>query len=121
MKDPGWDQPELQMGQEPVPPAPPAQTLERGTVYDSTGPNGEKIVIMTHETWTDFGTYLESLRNIARKQDTQLKEVKAENKVLVAQAADARTRLENLRAVRRAEKRPEIEALMETPTSTKAN
>lgn len=118
MKDPGWDQPELP-GIEPAPPAAP--TMERGQVYDSTGPNAEKIVVMTHETWTDFGTYLESLRSIARKQDTNLKEVKAENAVLVKLAADDRTRLDNLRAVRRAEKRPEIEALMETPTDTKAN
>lgn len=121
MKEPGWDQPELQMGQEPAPPAAPAPTMERGQVYDSIGPNAEKIVVMTHETWTDFGTYLESLRSIARRQDVNLKEVKAENAVLVKIAADDRTRLDNLRAVRRAEKRPEIEALIDVPTDTKAN
>lgn len=115
------DQPELPMGQEPAVPAQPIETMERGKVYDSNGPTGEKVVVMTHDTWTDFGTYLESLRSIARKQDINLKEVKAENAVLVKIAADDRTRLENLRAVRRAEKRSEIEALMETPTDTKAN
>lgn len=115
------DQPELPMGQEPAAPAAPAPTMECGQVYESIGPTGEKVVVMTHETWTDFGTYLESIRAIARKQDVNLKLVKAENAVLVKMAADDRTRLENLRAVRRAEKRPEIEALMETPTDTKAN
>lgn len=95
--------------------------LEHGNVYSSKGPSGEDVVIMLLDTWTDFGTNLESLRAIARKQDTNLKEVKAENTMLAKLAADDRMRLENLRAVRRAEKRSEIEALLSTPTDTKAN
>ena len=115
------DQPELPMGQEPAQPEQPVSTLERGKVYDSLGPNGEKISIMLYETWVDFGTNYETLRAIAKKQDQNLREVKAENTMLAKIAADDRTRLENLRAVRRAEKRPEIEALIDLPTDQKAN
>jgi hypothetical protein len=93
----------------PAQPAPQAPNIERGKVYESLGPNGENIVLMTNETWVDFGTNVESIRQIARNRDRLLHEEKGKTASLEIQLADARRRLENLRAIRRQEKRPEVE------------
>lgn len=93
-------------------PAQPAPQLERGKVYESLGPNGEKIVIMTPETWEDMGTGMASVRQALSNQSRLLQESKAENKILLTRLSNVTDRLENLRAVRRAEKRPEVEAAL---------
>lgn len=92
-------------------PAAPADMppIERGKVYESLGPRGEKLVLMTDETWVDMGTNIESIRQFARNRDRLLNEEKGNSASLEIQLADARRRLENLRAIRRAEKRPEVE------------
>jgi hypothetical protein len=98
--------------------APASPGPERGKVYDSMGPNGEKLVIMTNDTWTDFGTNMQSLRQAVSHLSRKLKEAEISEKVLLARLADRETRLENLRAVRRAEKRPEVEALIVPSTES---
>lgn len=96
---------------QPVPPAQPSQ-LERGKVYESLGPNGEPVVIMTNDTWLDFGTNMQSLRQAVSNLSRKNKEYEIGEKVLLARLTDVQNRLENLRAIRREEKRPEIEAVL---------
>lgn len=86
----------------------PTPSLELGKVYDSTGPSNEQIVIMLKETWVNLGTFIESQKRQLKNLADLLKEGGQLNEQLS-------TRLENLRAVRRAEKRPEIEALFTNP------
>jgi hypothetical protein len=99
-------------------PQPEFPVLERGKVYESIGPKGEKVNIMTDETWTDFGTNMQTLRQALSHTARMLKEAQINEKVLLARLADRETRLENLRAVRRAEKRPEVEALIVPSTES---
>jgi len=89
--------------QEPVRPTTfPFGPTERTKVYTLNWPETqEPVAIMSVETWTDFGTLLESLRAVARTQDKRLKEIQAAHD-------EAIRRLENLRAVRREEKRAEV-------------
>lgn len=102
----------------PAQPEAPPQ-LERGKVYESLGPNGEKIALMTHETWVDWNTGAESLRQVARNRDRLLNEERGKSASLEIQLRDAQRRLENLRAIRRAEKRPEVEKAFDlTPEKT---
>lgn len=98
----------------------PVAALQRGQAYDTTGPNDEPCILMTKDTWVDFGTYVQSIKNVAGKQDSRIKEQNASEKILLARLTDLQARMDNLRAIRRAEKRPEIEALLEIP-NTKAN
>jgi hypothetical protein len=100
-------------------PASPVPQLERGKVYESIGPSGEKIALMTHDTWVDFNTAVESLRQMARHFERSGKELKSDYDVLLKRFADTQTRLDNLRAVRRAEKRPEVEKYFEQPEPNK--
>lgn len=103
------DQPEIQ---EPEFPNGPCR---RGRVYSVLLAEGApRTVVMSLETWGDHGTNLESLRAIARKQNEELVRVKAE-------LTDAMTRLNNLRAVRREEKRVELEPFFINPTDNRKN
>lgn len=99
---------------EPVVPA-----LERGKVYESLGPRQEKIMLMTEETWTDFGTNMASLRQALSHMTRKLKEAETDKEVAMRRLTDVTTRLENLRAIRREEKRPEVEAMFDFNTPTK--
>lgn len=92
-----------------------ADGIEDGKWYSTRGPGDVPCVIMSHTTWVNYGTMLESFRGVATSQDRRIKELLAENKILTAQNVDTRNRLENLRAVRRAEKRPEVEAMLDIP------
>jgi hypothetical protein len=61
---------------------------------------------------------MQSLRQAVSHLSRKLKEAEISEKVLLARLADRETRLENLRAVRRAEKRPEVEALIVPSTES---
>lgn len=90
----------------PVEPTP----MQDGKYYETLTPDGKKMIVMTEKTWTDFGTNFESARQIIKNLTRQLGEAKAGEKAAISRLADTQTRLDNLRAVRRAEKRPEVEA-----------
>lgn len=100
----------------PVPPSTEAEfpngSAADGKVYQMANPANplQQLVIMSMETYIKQGTLIQSLRQVAQAQDKRVKELLGENKVLTQLAADTRKRLENLRAVRRAEKRPEVMA-----------
>jgi len=76
-----------------------------------------RIIVMSEESWGDFGTMLQSLREVAKNQDKRIKELLAEAGGRERVLADTMQRLDNLRAVRRAEKRPEVEADMNLPAT----
>jgi uncharacterized lipoprotein YddW (UPF0748 family) len=86
-------------------------------VYQLANPANplQQLAVMSMDTYMKTGTLIESQRQMMRKQDDRIKELLALNQILAAEAADARSRLENLRAVRKAEKRPEVEALFDLP------
>ena len=95
----------------------PYGMTEKGKVYQILWPEtNEKTIVMSLDTWADFGTLLQSLRAVAANQDRELKRVKAEH-------SDMHTKLENIRAVRRAEKRADIEQLIAAndPSPTKGS
>lgn len=81
----------------------------RGRYYGTNGPTGDRIVIMSEETWTDFGTTLESIRRVAKTQDSRIRELIAQVAQEQGKAAEAEDRLNALRDVRRAEKRADFE------------
>jgi hypothetical protein len=69
----------------------------------------QRIIVMSEGSWQDFATRQESMRQMLQKQDDRIKELLAENAVAKQVAADATTRLENIRHVRRNEMRSRIE------------
>jgi predicted dinucleotide-utilizing enzyme len=77
----------------------------------------QRIVVMSEQSWVEFGTQLETLRRVAKAQDEKIKELLgtvAARDILNAQAMD---RLNALRDVRRKEKRAEIEGDLVLPGS----
>lgn len=91
------------------PEAPPV----KGRVYVSPSPFDMNIVVMSEETWIDFGTTQESMRQMLSKQDARIKELLADNAEAKTVTADAIARLENIRHVRRNEMRERIEGQVE--------
>ncbi len=88
----------------------PNAPIKPGAVHvmDYTQYN-QQIIVMALESWEKFGTTQESMRQMLQKQDARIKELLAENAVAKQVAADATTRLENIRHVRRNEMRARIE------------
>jgi len=74
-----------------------------------------RIIVMSEESWGDFGTKMETARQVLRAQDTKIKTMHAEGQARDRVNADLLSRLDALRAIRRAEKRPEIEADLNLP------
>jgi len=82
----------------------------KGKVYVMDTPFDHRIVMMSEESWGEFGTMLESLRAIAKNQDKRIKELLAEAGARERVLADTMSRLDALRDIRRAEKRADLEA-----------
>jgi hypothetical protein len=74
-----------------------------------------RIIVMSEESWGDFGTKMETARQILRAQDTKIRTMAAEGAARDRVNADLLSRLDALRAIRRAEKRPEVEADLNLP------
>lgn len=81
-----------------------------GKYYETSTPTGDKMIVMTEKTWLDFGTNFETARQMIKNLTRKLGEAQAGERSALVRLADVQTRLDNLRAVRRAEKRPEVEA-----------
>lgn len=106
------------------PPSPPSQLdqwpnkpAERGKFYGVNDPvfQTEMLCVMTMETWTDVGTNIEQSKRVMAAQSKKIAELMATNQALAAQVNDATERLNNLRTVRRAEKRQELEGELILP------
>jgi hypothetical protein len=80
-----------------------------GLVYVIDTPFDQQLVIMSKDTWVDFGTKQETMRVLLKKQDTRIKELLAENAAKSAAITEATLRLDNIRASRRDELRARIE------------
>ena len=87
----------------------------QGKVYVMDTEHQQRIIIMSEESWGDFGTILQSLRQVAKNQNELITKLNVEASVRERMLVDAQTRLDNLRAVRRAEKRAEVEAELNLP------
>lgn len=85
-----------------------------GSLEDGTD-HTVRIIVMSEESWGDFGTMMQTARNMLRAQDDKIKTMIAENAARDRVNADLLSRLDALRAIRRAEKRPEIEADLNLP------
>lgn len=81
----------------------------KGKVYVMDTQYDQRVIVMSEESWGEFGTRSESMRQMLQKQDTRIKELLAENAIAKQMAADAATRLDNIRHVRRNEMRSRIE------------
>lgn len=81
----------------------------RGRYYGMMSQHDQRIVVMSEESWNDFGTTLESYRRTAKTQDSRIKELVAQIAMEQGKVADAVDRLNALRDVRRSEKRAELE------------
>lgn len=85
----------------------------KGKVYsfDHNHQDGQvRIIVMSEESWGTFGTKMEEMRKILRAQDQKIRDMAAEGNARERVNADLLSRLDALRAVRRAEKRIDIEA-----------
>lgn len=90
----------------------------KGRVYQLANPCNafQQIVVMGLDTYTDTGTLIQSLRGVARDQDKRIKELLDEVTTWKTRFDQTLNRLDNLRAVRRSEMRPEVEAqLLDLP------
>jgi hypothetical protein len=76
-----------------------------------------RIIVMHEHSWGRFGTQMESMRQLLANQNDRIKELTADVAARDIKNADMLTRLENLRAVRRDEKRADIEGGLLLPGS----
>lgn len=82
----------------------------KNKVYVMDTPHDQRIIVMSEESWGEFGTLLQTLREVAKNQNQRILELVAESRASAVLLADAKERLEALRDVRRKEMRPEVEA-----------
>lgn len=82
----------------------PDQPAVRGQTYGVNDPihAGHQLVVMSHDTWVDFGTVHEAMRRKVEQQDKTLVALQVAKEALVAQLAQTQDRLD---ALRQAEKR----------------
>lgn len=106
---------------QPVPPAterefPNGNAID-GKAYQMANPANplQQLVIMSMESYMKQGTMIQSLRGVAKSQDTRIKELLNQIAVCQSQFRDAQERLDNLRKVRKNEMRPEVEASLDLP------
>lgn len=107
----------------PQQPAWPATPARFGVQYMTNDPShpGEQLVVMSLATWHQVGTIMEALRQTGVKQNARIKELLSDVAVHTLRSADAETRLNNLREIRRAEKRVEVEKGLITPGDSRFN
>jgi O-glycosyl hydrolase len=79
------------------------------------------LVFMTIETWRNYGTQMMQFRQTAKRQDDRIKELLATVAGYDARCSEMESRMENLRNVRRAEKRAELEQGLVLPGDTRFN
>lgn len=97
-------------------PAPQNWKMEANKVYQSIGPDGTEIAVMSWDTWVNMNTGIESLRQALSNQSRLAAEGRAEYDAAIRRLSDVTARLENLRAVRREELRADIEDQLNIPS-----
>lgn len=103
--------PPSQLGQWPNVPA------QRGKFYGVKDPvfKQDMLCVMTMDTWTDVGTFLKNSEIAMKKQADKIEELMRANTGLSAENRDLTKRMDNLRDVRRTEKRAELEGELILP------
>lgn len=88
----------------------PEARARRGETYGVPDPiyETDKLVVMTMETWVDFGTLHEALRRKVAQQDITLVQLHAVNAVLTKELADLKLKHDNLRAVVKRQRRASV-------------
>lgn len=78
----------------------PQKPAVRGQTYGVGDPMhaGHNLVVMSHDTWIDFGTVHEALRRKVEQQDKTLIALQASKEALLAQLTHTTERLNNLRS-----------------------
>lgn len=76
----------------------PATRAVKGVTYNIGDNHGDRLSVMTTETWLDFGTLFEAQRRKVEQQDKTLIQLRATNDVLVKQLAELKAKHDNLRA-----------------------
>lgn len=87
------------------------------TSYKNEDDSPHRIIVMSEQSWGQFGTTMESMRQIMLSQDKRVRELIADVAARDIRVADTLSRLDALRDARRAEKRAEIEGDLITPGS----
>jgi hypothetical protein len=84
----------------------PTTRAERGKYYLLPDPvhSGDQLVVMSYDTWADFGTQLEIARRAGVEMNTRIKELVGDKLIITAQAAQYKDKLEAVQALRRKEK-----------------
>lgn len=84
----------------------PNSPCEKGKFYGRADPihQGHKIVVMSDETWTDFGTLIETFKRTGTVQNDTINKQAAVIAQLTANVRDLQDRLEATRAARKKEK-----------------
>jgi hypothetical protein len=77
-----------------------------------------RIIVMSHDSWSRFGTMLQSARSVLAAQDKRIKELVAESHAKDRLNADMLDRLNAIREIRRAEKRAELEPILNLQKET---
>lgn len=99
----------------------PARPGEYYALEDPIHKDSGPLVVMLMESFTAVGTELQAYKQVARQQDTQLRELKADYAALKTSHEKNLEALNNLREVRRREKRAEIEKEIIMPGDPRAH
>lgn len=96
----------------------PHGRAKKGKVYamdhlPGTSEEG-RIIIMSEDTWGDFGTQMETMRRVLKSQDDRIKELNADIAARDIRHAGMLDKLEVYRELRRKELKPLIEAQVAT-------
>lgn len=88
----------------------PTTRAERGKYYLMPDPihTGDQLVVMSYDTWADFGTQLEVSRRAGVELDKRVKELVADKLILTAQAAGYKDKLEAIQDIRRKERKKSV-------------
>jgi hypothetical protein len=100
----------------PVPSKPrewPNVPAERGKFYALPDPIhiGTKLVVMSEDTWVDFGTVLEKQRRMMAQQDAEIRKLQGASGALASQLNDLQGRHSNLMDAYKKMKRGKLEAM----------
>ncbi len=93
----------------------PTMPAVEGKYYVFTDKRATRMVAMTQRTFEFMGTEMEQQRRTLALQDTKIKDIQAISERLVEENRQLTERLQNLRSVRRVEKRVDLEKEMVLP------
>lgn len=84
----------------------PNSRAQRGKYYGTPDPvwKGDQLIVMSNDTWLDFGTMVAKQRQVLKEQDDAINKQAAVIAQLTAKLNEVQDRLEATRAARKKEK-----------------